>query len=61
MQRHYRNCGKTDYNVRTYQIVEETIGADSFIECTWFFVFVMEQLPLKVRKVHRLLMCTGHL
>ena len=56
-----RNCGKTDRNVRTCQEVEETSGTDGYIECTWFFVFVVEQLPLEVRKVRGLLICAGHL
>jgi hypothetical protein len=52
MQRCCRNCGKTDHNVRTGQEIEETSGTDSCIEYTWFFVFVVEQLPLEVGKVH---------
>jgi hypothetical protein len=54
-QRHCRNCGKTDYNVQTCQEVKEISGTDSCIECTWFFVFVVEQLSLEVGKVYRLL------
>ena len=45
----------------TYQEVEETSGTDSYIEYIWFFVFVVEQLPLEIGKVCGLLICVGHL